>query len=198
MIDGIKEVGVVGAGTMGAGVAQVFADGRLSGQAAGHRRSAAEPRHGRDQEELRASGRARQAQTRGARCDAPAHRAYDQDRGSRRLRRRGRGRARALRAQEGGVREPRPRMPGRGDLRHQHLLDLGHPHRLDLESPRPRHRHALLQSRAGDAACRDHPRAADDATQHATGSSSSPRTSARRRACRRTATASSSTACSCR
>ena len=31
MIDGIKEVGVVGAGTMGAGVAQVFADGRLSG-----------------------------------------------------------------------------------------------------------------------------------------------------------------------
>ena len=41
-------------------------------------------------------------------------------------------------------------------------------------------------------------RALQTTTQPATGSSSSPRTSARRRACRRIPTASSSTACSCR
>ena len=134
----------------------------LSGGAAGHRRSAARPWRGRDQEEPRTACRARQAQARGARCDASAHRAHDQDRGSRRLRRRRRGRARALRPQEGGIREPRPRLPGRGDPRHQHLLDLGHPHRLDLEGPEPRHRHAFLQSSANDAARGDHPGIADE------------------------------------
>ena len=67
-----------GRGRDGRGGRSGLRDGRLSGEAAGHRRSAAEPRHGRDQEEPRTARRARQAQARGARGDASAHRAYDQ------------------------------------------------------------------------------------------------------------------------
>jgi len=48
MIEGVKTVGVVGAGTMGAGVAQVFATAGYPVKLRDTRRSAARPRRGRD------------------------------------------------------------------------------------------------------------------------------------------------------
>ena len=61
MIDGIKQVGVVGAGAMGAGVRAILRRRRLSGAAAGHRRGGPHPGQGRDQEELWLEPKARDA-----------------------------------------------------------------------------------------------------------------------------------------
>ena len=111
MVEGVKTIGVVGAGTMGAGVAQAFAAAgypvRLQdiGEAPLERAMAAIKK---SLERLVARGKLAPADKDAA---LSARRADLEDRRSCRLRRRGRGRARAVRHQEGGDGRPRPRLP---------------------------------------------------------------------------------------
>ncbi len=155
MIEGVSRVGVVGGGTMGAGIARTFAAAGYPVRLRDIGEGAARARRGRDQEKPRAPRRTRQADGAGPGRDARTDRADDENRGPRRLRRRGRGRAEALRPQEDGYRRARQRLPSRRHSRDQHLVDLGRPHRLDVENSGAGDRHAFLQSRPDNGAADD-------------------------------------------
>ncbi len=148
----IGRIGVAGAGTMGAGIAQLACMGRFE-------------TYLHDPDPTR-SGRRRRATPRGAR---PRHRARSLER-RRGTRRRPRGFARRRSADDLAdcelvieaapedlalKREPlgppgRAVRPGR-DPRHQHLLPVGDRDRRRGRAARARLRHALLQPPAGDA-----------------------------------------------
>jgi len=66
----VERVAIIGAGTMGGGIAMSFANAGISGDPDRDRGGAAQARHGRDAEELRSDRRAR----RHSPADAPAKR----------------------------------------------------------------------------------------------------------------------------
>ncbi len=157
----IKTVGVIGAGTMGNGIAQVFAQSGLH-RAPGRRRAAdARPRARLDREEPRAVRREGQALRRdrdatlGAPDDGTERRAPRRRRLHRRSDRREGGRqARALC-------RPRRDRAARCHPRLEHLVDLDHAARRGDQAARQGARHALHEPGAADDAGRDDPRPGD-------------------------------------
>ncbi len=158
-----SSIGVVGLGTMGAGIAEVFArngyavvgvekDDRGPRPRPSPRRALDGPRGQARQADRRAAGRA-------GRPDLLHHR-DDRPRGLRAGRR---GRGRAARRQAGHLPDPRRDRRGRRRARHQHLVALGDRDRHRHLAPRPRDRRALLQPRAGAEPRRDHPHRRDGA-----------------------------------
>ena len=160
MLTSQTRVGVVGAGAMGRGIAQVAA-------AAGIASCSATPSRARPPRGRRASRVARARVARGSwtssRRSTIVARIADAGELSagrprlRRLRPGDRGDRRGPRRQAGAVRAlGRAWSPDR-DPRDQHVVARHRRDRRRLSAARARHRHALLQSGAGDAARRDHP-----------------------------------------
>ena len=150
-------IGVIGLGTMGAGIAEVFARNGYAvvgvekdDDGAGPRPPAPRALH-RPRGEAREDDRGRAG--RAARPDHVLHLAQ----GPRRRRPRRRGGRGVARDQEGALpRARRDRLAGHRP-RHQHLVPVGH-RDLDRElPPGPRHRRALLQPGAGAEPGRDRP-----------------------------------------
>ena len=92
------------------------------------------------------------------------------------------------------LRGARPDLPARRRARDEHLRALGHRDRRRDDEARARRRHALLQSRAADAARRDRPRRADRGRAVRDRVRASASGSGRRRSAATTRPASSSTA----
>ena len=154
----VKKAGVVGLGTMGAGIAQLCVQAGVPTVAVEATPELAERGRGRIEARARAPGREGHDHVGAARRDARAARAGHRRRCARGLRprdrggvREPRGEARALRPARSGARA------GRG-ARHQHLGAVGDRDRRTARAPRARGRDALLQPRAGAAARRGRPR----------------------------------------
>ena len=156
MIEGIKQVGVVGAGAMAAGVAQTFAVAGYPVRLQDIGEAPLEPGMGaikKSFERLVARDKLKpEARDAALRRIAPTTRIEDLadcdvvveavlERFEIKKEVFGTSTASA------GPRRSWPPTPPRS----------GHPDSLDLEDPGPRHRHVFLQSRARDAARRDHP-----------------------------------------
>ena len=153
----IKKVGVVGAGLMGHGIAQVAAQ---AGYDVVLREVDDEPAgegHRQDREAARPRGREGQGRAGRRRRRARPHPGHDRLRRPRRLRPRDRGDHRGPRAQARDVARGRRDRQGRRVLRHQHLLAAGDRPGRRHQPPRPLPRPALLQPRAGDEAGRGRP-----------------------------------------
>ena len=156
------EVGVIGAGAMGAGIAQIAAQ-------AGHRVQLFDTRMGAaDQAKVKIgetlAALAAKGQARRARTPTPPLRASSPGARARRSRQREarrRGDRRGPRRQAQAV----ARAGGRGgagrDPRLQHVVAVDHGARRRDEAPGPRRRHAFLQSGAGAAAGRGGQRTRD-------------------------------------
>ena len=149
-----QQVGVVGLGTMGAGIAEVFARNGLAVVAVEVDEAALERGRGHVERLDRARGRPRQAQRGRAAGAARADHLHRVDGRPRRRRPRRRGGARAARPQARDLRPARQDLPARGDPGDEHLVAVGHRDRgLDQPSRQGR-RDALLQPGAGDEAGR--------------------------------------------
>ncbi len=150
-------IGVVGLGTMGAGIAEVFARNgfavigvELNDEAAGPRAPAPRALH-RPRRQAREADRGR-----GGRAAGPDH-AQHHAQGPARRRLRGRGGRGVARDQEADLPGARRHRRARGDPRHQHLLAVGHRDLDRQRPPGPRDRRPLLQPGAGAEPRRDHP-----------------------------------------
>ena len=151
-------IGVIGLGTMGAGIAEVLRPQRLRRDRRRDQRRGARARPPAPRALDRPGGRARQAHRgRAGRAAGPDH-LHHQHEGPRRRRLRGRGGRRVARDQEGRSSASSTTIvrPGR-DPRHQHLLAVGHRDLHRQQPARPRRRRALLQPRAGAEPRRGHP-----------------------------------------
>ena len=118
--------------------------------------------------------------------------------GARRQRPRGRGRDRGPDGQGRRLRRARPAARRRRGHRLQYLVDPDRPARRWTGAPRARHRPALLQPGAGDAAGRARGRDRHQPTRPSSAARRSPSGSASARSGPRTARGSSSTCCSSR
>ena len=156
-------VGVVGTGSMGRGIMQVSAQGGMRVIAYDEKPGAAEAAKayiGRMLDGAVEKGRVPAA---GGESRARPHHDRLQPRGCGQGQPDRGGHHRAARCQAGPVRQARRSRRPRHHHRLQHLLHPDHRHRLGLQASRARRRHALLQSRAADAARGDHPRPQDGA-----------------------------------
>ena len=147
-------VGVVGLGTMGAGIAEVFARNGLSVVAVDRDQACGRPRPGPHRALHRAGGGPRQAgRVRAGRTAGPDHlRHRDEVAGRRRPG--DRGGARAAEPQARHLHRPGRDLRARDDPGHQHLLAVGHRDRGgDLASGQG-DRRPLLQPGPGDEAGR--------------------------------------------
>ena len=190
----IEQIGIVGAGTMGNGIAQVCAAAGLPVVDDRHLRCRAHPRHVGG---LRQPGAAGQ-QAEDDRC-RPAGRAgahHDEtDTGKIfHLRSRDRGGDRERRSEDQDPEGSLRKAAAADDARHQHLLDLDHETRRGDRPAGPFHRHALLQSGAADGAAGIDPRPADLGRHPRQGGSLCKTGRQGRRSRRRTARALRSTA----
>ena len=162
-LDGITRIGVIGAGQMGRGIAQVAAahglDGDARRRAARHRRA----RANRDRQAARAAGRQGEADGRASAIASLAqHRADRSLRrrpGDGRLRHRGGDRERATKREifEALDRACRGGVILATNTSSISITKLG----AAVDAARARHRHALHEPGAADEAGRDHPRPAD-------------------------------------
>ena len=157
-VDSIRTIGVVGAGTMGHGIAQVAAQSGYEVVLVDAAPAALErgrTQVGKGLERLVAKGKLT-AEDRDQALAAADHRR--RPRRPRARRPGGRGGGRAAGGQAEGARRARPRLPAGDDPRHQHQLDLDHQARRRHRAAGEGDRHALHEPRAGDAAHRGHPR----------------------------------------
>ncbi len=157
----IKIVGVVGAGTMGHGIAQVFAQAGFAVQLVDvaqpmldRARSAIEKSLGKFVEKGKLTADDRDASAR-----PPVHDDTARATGCCRLRRRSHRRGR--RRQAGALRESRRDLCAARDSRVEHLVDLDHGARRGDEAARAGARHALHEPRAADDARRADSRTGD-------------------------------------
>ncbi len=159
----VERVAIIGAGTMGGGIAMSLRQCRYPGDADRDRRGAAQARHGRDAEELGSHRGARRHPGGCARQADGADQRHGRPRAREGRRPRHRGRVRDHGGEEGGVRRARQiRQAGRG-ARLQYLLSQ---HRRDRQADQPsagRARHALLLAGERDEAVRDRARREDRA-----------------------------------
>ncbi len=124
-----QPVGVVGLGTMGAGIAEVFARSGLRRHRRRGRRGRVDRGRGHVEKSTARARRARQADRGGARRDPRPHPLHHRPRRPRRPRPGDRGRPRAARAQARDLRQLDKVVAAGRDPRHQHLLPVGHRHR---------------------------------------------------------------------
>ncbi len=148
----IKQVGVLGAGLMGHGIAQVAAQAGYEVVLREVDEADARQGRGQDREAARARGREGQVHAGGRRRGARAHQRHGRLRRPRPVRPRDRGDHREPRAEARDVARARSDRQARGRVRHEHLLAVG-------DRPGGRHRApaavrgaALLQPRAGHEA----------------------------------------------
>ncbi len=138
---------VVGAGTMGGGIAMSFADNGYDVKITDATQGSARPRHGADQGQLRDQRQTRLPGARRVRAPLRAHPPGAEHRRPRRLRRGHRGGVRADRRQGGRVEKARRGDAAGGAALHQHL---GHRHRHHGQRDQAaagRRRHAFLRAR---------------------------------------------------
>ena len=152
-----QQVGVIGLGTMGAGIAEVFARNGLDVVAAevddASRRARPRAPRGLD----RSRGRAGQAVRGGPGGAARPGAVHHRPQRLRRRRPRRRGRARAPRSQARDLRPARQDLQAGRDPRDEHVVAVGHRDRCVHRASRQGRRDALLQPGAGHEAGRGHP-----------------------------------------